>query len=268
MVDYGRYTTLKIEKADRIATVSLNRPQSLNAIDMVMHRELEDIWLDLMADDEVHVAVLTGAGRCFSAGGNLKEMVEAYKTGKPYTTLHGARRLIMNILDMEKPVIAAVNGDAIGLPANILLFSDIIVAAEDARLGDPHVSRVGLVAGDSGAIVWPLLAGLNKAKELLLTGDLITAKEAERLGIINYALPREQVLPKAIEFARRLAFGPTRAIRWTKVCINKRLRDEVNLVLDASLGIEYAVTFWKEDHGEAIESFVEKRETQFKGVWP
>ncbi len=268
MVDYSRYTTLKIDVKDRIATITLNRPKVLNAIDMVMHRELEDIWVDLMADDEVYVAVLTGTGRCFSAGGDIKEMVEAYTTHKPYTTINGARRLIMNILAMEKPVIAAVNGDAIGLPANIVLFCDIIIAAEDARLGDPHVSRIGLVAGDGGAIIWPLLAGISKAKELLLTGDLITAKEAERLGIINYALPRDQVLPKAMEFARRLAFGPTRAIRWTKICINKRLRDEVNLVLDASLGIEYAVTFWTEDHGEAIKSFVEKRETQFKGIWP
>lgn len=266
-MDYKRYTTLKVDKKDRIATVTLNRPQALNAIDATMHHELEDIWVDLMADDEVYVAILTGTGRCFSAGGDLKGMVETLETGKQYTDLHGARRLIMNVLSMEKPVVAALNGDAIGLAANIALFSDIIICADDAKLGDPHV-RIGMVAGDSGAIVWPLLAGMSKAKELLLTGDLIDAKKAEGLGIVNHVVPRDQVMPMAMGFAKRLAFGPTRAIRWTKICINKRLRDEVNLVLDASLGIEFTATFGKEDHREGTKAFVEKREPKWPGLWP
>ena len=264
VIDYKRYTTLKIDKSDRIATITLNRPEALNAFNLPMHKELDDIWVDLMRDEDVDVAVLTGAGRCFSAGGDIKEMSAFAKAGERRSSFEGARQHIFNIMDMEKPVIAALNGDAIGFAANIALFCDIIIAADDARMGDPHV-KVGNVAGDSGAIIWPFMAGMAKAKELLLTGDLIKAKEAERLGIINYAVPRGQVLPLAMDFAGRLANGPTLAIRWTKVCINKPLRQLVNLMLDATLGIEMAVTNVSEDHKEAVRAFVEKRAPQFKG---
>ncbi len=264
MVDYQRYETLKVERADGIATVTLNRPQALDAINRRMHSELEDIWGDLMKDEEVNVAVLTGAGRCFSAGGDIKDMLAAKEAKEDFANFEGARRLIMNVSSMEKPVIAAINGDAYGLAANIALFSDIIIVADHARIGDPHV-RIGNVAGDSGAIVWPLLLGMVKAKELLLLGDTILAGDAERLGMINYALPGDQVLPKAMEFAHRLARGPSLAIRWTKVCINKPLRQMVNLMLDASLGIEFAVTNESYDHEEGVRAFVEKREPQFRG---
>lgn len=264
MIDYKRYETLKIDKAGGIATVLLNRPQVLNAFNRQMHGELEEIWGDLMKDDEVNVAVLTGAGRAFSAGGDIKEMFAKAQSGEEFASLPHARRLIMNIMNMEKPVVAAINGDAIGLAANIALFSDILIATEDARMGDTHV-KIGNVAGDSGSIVWPLMAGMAKAKELLLLGDFITGKEAERLGIINYAVPKEKVLPMAMEYAQRLAAGPTLAIRWTKVCINKPLRGLVNLILDASLGIELSVTNISEDRKEAVRAFVEKRAPQFKG---
>lgn len=264
-VDYSKYQTLKIEKADKIATVTFNRPQALNAFNKAMHTELEDIWEDLMKDDDVNVALITGAGRCFSAGGDIKEMFAMAQAGKEFASLPHARRLIMNIMNMEKPVVAAINGDAIGLAANIALFSDIIIAAEDARMGDTHV-KIGNVAGDSGSIVWPLMAGMAKAKELLMVGELITGKEAERLGIINYAVPRDKVLPMAMDYARRLANGPALAIRWTKVCINKPLRELVNLILDASLGIELSVTNISEDRKEAVKAFVEKRAPQFKGT--
>lgn len=164
---------------------------------------------------------------------------------------------------MEQPIVAAVNGDAVGLGATLALFCDIIIASEKARFGDPHV-RVGLVAGDGGAVIWPLLCGVTKAKEYLMTGDLISAAEAERIGLINHAVPLGEVMPKAIELARRLANGPTRAIRWTKLACNKRLRDEVNLVLDASLAVE-TISMLTEDHREAARAFVEKRSPKFKG---
>jgi enoyl-CoA hydratase/carnithine racemase len=264
MADYSRYTYIKVEKQDRIALLTINRPEALNTIDRTMHLELEDIFEDVSRDEEVNVAVLTGAGRLFSAGGDLKAQDAWVNQGAPYVTIDMARRLIHNILQVEQPIIAALNGDTIGLAANIALLCDIIIATEDTHLGDPHV-RVGLVAGDSGCIIWPLLAGIAKAKELLLTGDLISAQDAERLGIINHVVPREELMPTAMALARRLANGPTRAIRWTKQMINKRLRDEVNLVLDASLGLEFAETIGREDHREAVRAFLEKREPQFKG---
>ena len=265
MIDYSQYTTIKVEKSNRIAVLTLNRPQALNSINRTMHLELEDIFEDISNDEEVYVAVLTGAGRVFSAGGDLKNQWQWVHEGAPYVDLHMARRLIHNILKVEQPIISALNGDTIGLAANIALLCDIIIAVEDARLGDPHV-HVGLVAGDSGCIIWPLLAGISKAKELLLTGDLIAARDAERLGIINHVVSREELMPTAMALAKRLAFGPTRAIRWTKQCIQKRLRDEVNLVLDASLGIEFAETIGRNDHKEAVSAFVQKREPKWTGT--
>jgi len=167
------------------------------------------------------------------------------------------------MLDLDKPIIAAVNGAAVGLGATIALFCDIIIAAETARFGDTHV-RAGVVAGDGGAVMWPLLVGPAKAKELLMTGDIIDAKEAERIGLVNKVVPLADLLPTARELARRLANGPTLAIAWTKHSINKRIKQDVNLLIDASLASEN-LTFLTEDHKEAARAFVEKREPKFKG---
>jgi len=260
MVDYGGCRYIKVEKENKIATLTLNRPEALNAIMDEMHRELEDVFLDLARDDEVNVIVMTGAGRAFCAGGDVKGMKM-----DPFArvAMSGARKLIHNMLEVEQPIIAAVNGDAVGLGATIALFADIIFAAENARIGDPHV-RVGLVAGDGGAVIWPLLVGLAKAKELLLTGDLISAAEAERIGLVNRVVPLSELHSTAMDFARRLASGPTWAIRWTKTAVNKRLRDEVNLMFDFSISAE-RLTMATQDHREAVQAFREKRAPQFKG---
>ncbi len=261
MVDYSRYRFIKVEKENRVATLTLNRPEALNAIMDEMHGELEDVFVDLARDDEANVIVVTGAGRAFCAGGDVKGMkMDTFAR----VAMAGARRLIHNMLDVEKPMIAALNGDAIGLGATIALFCDIVFAAENARIGDPHV-RVGLVAGDGGAVIWPLLVGLAKAKEILLTGDLISATEAERIGLINRVVPIEELHSTAMALANRLASGPTWAIRWTKTALNKRLRDEVNLVFDLSISAE-RMTMATQDHREAVRAFSEKRAPQFKGI--
>jgi enoyl-CoA hydratase len=265
MVDYSRYQTLLIEKdADGVALVTLNRPEKRNAVNNQMHQELEDIFVDLSNDDEVRAIVLTGAGTAFCAGGD----VEGMKTGEfrptgPAVPFRQVRRLILNLLEVEQPIVAAVNGDGAGLGATIPLFCDIIVMAETARLADTHV-RMGLVAGDGGVIIWPWLVGMARAKEYLLTGQWIDGKEAERIGLVNYAVPSEQVLPRAIEIARRLAQGAPLAIRWTKFAVNKVLREHVNLALDSSMFLE-AATMSSEDLEEAARGFFEKRKPLFKG---
>jgi enoyl-CoA hydratase len=265
MVDYSRYQYLKVEKAEGVATVTLNRPERLNAIDRQLHEELEDVLVDLGRDEEVNAIVLTGAGRAFSAGGDIRGMQERLKEPplKHIPTGRG-RRIILNLLELDKPIIAAVNGDAVGLGATVALFCDVIIASETARIGDPHV-RVGLVAGDGGAVIWPLLVGVARAKEFLMTGDLIPAREAERMGLVNRVVPAEQVLPEAMELAKRLASGPTWAIRWTKFSINKLLRAHMNLILDTSLALE-GLTMLSEDHKEAVNAFLEKRRPSFKGL--
>jgi len=264
-MDYSRYKLIKVEKGNKIAVLTLNRPEALNAINAELHTELEDIFADVAQDNDVNVVVLTGAGRAFCAGGDVKGM-DARQFDDPLKArvpLRYGKRLIHNMIEVEQPIVAAVNGDAVGLGATLALFCDIIIASEKARFGDPHV-RVGLVAGDGGAVIWPLLCGVAKAKEYLMTGDLISAAEAERIGLINHVVPPGEVMPKAMELGHRLANGPTRAIRWTKLACNKRLRDEVNLVLDTSLAVE-TISMLTEDHREAARAFVEKRSPKFKG---
>lgn len=263
-MDYSRYEFIKVEREGKVAIFTLNRPESLNAINPQLHTELEDIFADVARDDDVNVVVLTGAGKGFCSGGDVRGMDEGrfgdFKTRMP---IRNAKRLIHNMVEVEQPIVAAVNGHAIGLGATLALFCDVIIASESAKFGDPHV-RVGLVAGDGGAVIWPLLCGLAKAKEYLMTGDLMSASEAERIGLINHVVPPDEVMPKAMELAQRLANGPTRAIRWTKLSCNKRLRDEVNLVLDASLAVE-TISMLSDDHKEAARAFVEKRAPNFKG---
>jgi enoyl-CoA hydratase len=264
-MDYSRYELIKVEKEDKVAIFTLNRPEALNAVNPQLHTELEDIFGDVGRDGDVNAIVLTGAGRAFCSGGDVKGM-DARQFNDPLRSrepLSYAKRLITNLVNVEQPIIAAVNGHAVGLGATLALFCDVIISSENAKFGDPHV-RVGLVAGDGGAVIWPLLCGLVKAKEYLMTGDLISAAEAERIGLINHVVPQDDVMPKAMELAHSLANGPTKAIRWTKMACNKRLRDEVNLVLDASLAAE-TISMLSEDHKEAARAFTEKRQPKFKG---
>jgi enoyl-CoA hydratase/carnithine racemase len=269
-MSYADYEFLKVEIADRVATVTLNRPDSLNAITSRMHHEIEQIWLDLRADREVNAIILTGAGRAFCAGGDVKGMasgtlVNAAKSTDrfdrgPIAAFNG-RRVVENMLDVEQPIIGAINGDAIGLGATLALLCDIIVVSEKARFADTHV-KVGVVAGDGGAVIWPLLIGPHRAKEFLMRGNFINGAEAGRIGMVNYAVAPEQVIVKSRELAQELADGPTWAIRWSKLSVNKWLKQQANLILDASLAYEM-MTFKTEDHKEAVKAFVEKRKPNY-----
>ena len=266
MSRYAKYECLKVDVADKVATVTLNRPQARNAINQKLIRELRTIWDDLADDHAVNVVVLTGAGDFFSVGGDVKAMSErpggdVLEEGEVHDPMI-SRRGVTRQLELDKPIIAAINGDAIGLAATHALLCDITVMAEDARIGDTHVSRVGLVAGDGGTVIWPLLIGINKAKEFLMRGTLLKGKEAERIGLVNHVVPRAEVLAKAREIAIELANGPTWAIRWTKLSINQIVKDRVNMLLEASMALEQ-VTFETADHKEATMSFKEKRKPKF-----
>jgi enoyl-CoA hydratase/carnithine racemase len=265
--DYTRYRCLKIEKRDSIATVWLDRAETRNQIDRELHHELRDIWPVLGADRDVNAILLTGAGDYFSVGGNVKAMLtrpggDVFEEGEMIEP-RSARQIVRNILDCEKPIVCAINGDCVGLAATVALLCDITICAEDARIGDPHV-RIGLVAGDGGAVIWPLLVGPNRAKEFLMRGTLLRGADASRIGLVNYAVPRHQVLEKATAIAHELADGPPWAIRWTKLVVNKVLKEMENLVLDASFALEMA-TFRTEDHREAVQAFIQKRKPRFTG---
>lgn len=261
-MDYSRYECLSMERDAKVLTVALNRPQALNAINAELHTELSQIFADIAQDAETEAVLLTGKGRAFCAGGDIKWFQDM--TPAQLDALFAeARKIIIDMLEVEQPIVAAVNGPATGLGATLALFSDVIYAADNARIGDPHV-RVGVVAGDGGAIIWPWLVGAARAKEFLMTGDLVSAGEAERIGLVNHVVPAGELLDTAHAFAQRLANGPRLAVRGTKVSVNKILRDTVNLVLDTSLAIEKQC-FHTQDHREAIQSFVEKREPKFTG---
>lgn len=267
MMEYSKYKFLKVAISERIATVSINRPEVLNAVNMELHRELEDIWIDLAYDAEVDVIILTGEGKAFVAGGDLKRMSERFGTddGREHALAvpAKARRLLSSILDCPKPIIAAINGDAIGLGATIALFCDIIIIAEDAKIGDPHV-KVGVSAGDGGAIIWPLLLGPARAKEYLMLGLVVTGTEAERVNLVNRAVPRGEVMAAAREVAIDLMKLSPWAVRYTKSTVNIMVRQQLNLMMDASMATE-SLTMLTADHGEAVRAFVEKRKPAFKG---
>ncbi|MGE0387892.1 MAG: enoyl-CoA hydratase/isomerase family protein [Gammaproteobacteria bacterium] len=264
---YEQYPHVKVTMQDNIAIVSLNRPEALNSVNPELHRDLEYIWIDLARDEAVKAIVVTGEGKAFSAGGDIKRMAE--RAGTDAGIRHalnipaGTRRIFQNLLEVPQPVICAVNGDCIGIGATIALFCDMSVIAEDASFGDPH-TKVGLAAGDGGAVIWPMLIGHQRAKEYLLLGRVIKGREAERIGLVNYALPAADVVPKAMELARELVKLPVFAVQFTKHSVNKHLREAVLHVLDASIAYE-GLTQLSHDYGEATKAWTEKRKPVYKG---
>ncbi|MDT9598732.1 enoyl-CoA hydratase/isomerase family protein [Sphingosinicella rhizophila] len=258
------YETIAFTRHGRILEVTLNQPDKLNAVGAVLHEELSRLFVDCSNDPDSDIIVLTGAGRAFSAGGDLKEMQAMIDDPSLFEkTAREAKQMVLSLLDCEKPVIAKVNGHATGLGATIALLCDVIFAADSAKIGDPHVS-VGLVAGDGGATIWPQLIGYARAREFLLTGDLMTATEAARIGLINRAVPREELDEVVRQFAEKLASGATKAIRWTKMTINIPLRQLAESMMNASIAYE-ALSNLTSDHQEAITALAEKRPPKFTG---
>lgn len=264
MSAYQNYRSLKLDRDGRILTIALNRPDKANAIDMTLHSELADAFYEVGADKDVDVVILTGAGKAFSAGGDTKWMQDMIDDESLWRrTVVEAKRIVFGIIDCEKPVIAKVNGVAAGLGATIALFCDVIFASDRARIGDPHVN-VGFVAGDGGAAIWPQLVGFARAKEYLMTGELIPASKAADIGLINHCVPHDELDSTVAAFAARLANGPIRAIQATKVATNIALRQLVSASIDASLALEGISNFGQE-HREGVAAFNEKRAPVFNG---
>jgi enoyl-CoA hydratase len=265
MPDRYDFKFFRTEFKDRILWVTLDRPERRNAISPEMHAELAPLFARIDSDLDVHVVVLTGAGdKAFCVGadaGGMQSNLEAGGYGDHDGLMLGSAAIVRGQLAIHQPMIAAINGDAMGLGATMALFCDIVLMAEHARLGDPHV-KMGIVAGDGGAILWPLLLGLHRGKEYLMTGDIISAAQAERWGMVNYVYPGERLRSEAQKLAERLAAGPRLPIQFNKRLANADLVDRVNRVLDASLAME-GLTFESADHREAVKAFLEKRTPVF-----
>jgi enoyl-CoA hydratase len=259
---FSDYTELTFERhSDGVLLVTMNRPEKFNAADEQMHGELARVWADVSRDPETRVAVVTGAGKAFSAGGDLA-MVErmAGDHERVAHMLSEMSDLVYNMINCEKPIVSAINGVAVGAGTVVALLADISLCAEDARLGDGHV-KLGVAAGDHAAIIWPLLAGMAKARYYLMTGEMLTGVEAERIGLVSRALPRDQVLDEALRVAAGLATGPQLAIRWTKRALNSWLR-AAGPIFDQSAAYEM-LSFMGPDVVEGAAALRGKRPPRF-----
>ena len=249
-----------------IATITLNRPERLNALTFEVYRELTDTFATLRDQDDVRVVVITGAGRAFCSGGDVKDIIGELFSRDVEGLLEFTRmtcELVRNIRLLPKPVIASLNGTTAGAGACIALASDIRIATEDARIAFLFV-KVGLSGADMGAAyLLPRVVGLAKATELLYTGDFISAHEAERIGLYNQVVPSTAELATATNnLAERLAKGPGFALAKTKEMLNR----ELNMNLEAALECEaqaQAICMQHPDYREAYEAFVAKREPNF-----
>lgn len=263
-MDFSRYKKVVVTREGRRLLLTLNRPEQANAVDAQMHTELADVFYDAAVDPDSDIVIVTGAGRAFSAGGDIDWMQEMIDDRAKWEKCAvEAKRIVFSILECEKPIIAKLNGHAAGLGATIALFCDVIFASARAKIGDPHV-KVGFVAGDGGAVIWPHLIGYARAKEYLMTGEMIAAADAAAMGLINHAVEPEELDARVDAFAARLEAGAMKAIRWTKTVTNIGLRQLAQSMMDASLGFE-AQSNVTEDHQEAVRAFREKRAPIFKG---
>lgn len=258
------YKNLSMRRDGKVLHVSFNRPDSLNAFDAALHDEFERFIFEVPRDDATHVIVLSGVGKAFSAGGDVEQMqLLVDQPQRMYPEIGAAKRLIQNFLDIPQPVVAKINGAAMGLGSTLALFSDISFAANHAKIADPHV-KVGYVAGDGGAVIWPQLIGYARAKQYLLTGDIITGEEAAKIGLINFAHPAEELDAAVDAFAQRLAGGARRAVQWTKATINVGLKQLAASMMDAGMAYE-TLSNHTRDHAEAVAAFRGKRSPQFTG---
>jgi enoyl-CoA hydratase len=237
-VHYDLPPGLSVTSNGPIRTVTLDRPGKLNAIGADLHKGLAVIWSRLREDDDARVVVLTGAGRAFSVGGDVNWFADiAADDVKRHSIMEDARRIVTEMIAFSRPVIAAVNGPAVGLGCSLAVLSDIVLISSDAFLADPHVG-VGLVAADGGTLAWPLMTSLLRAKEYLLTGERIPAALAVDLGLANHVVEPSQLLPRAYELAQRLAAAPQRALRDTKRALNLHLSRTVGAVIDFAFAAE------------------------------
>jgi enoyl-CoA hydratase len=261
---YEGYQALKVTRAGKIVTVAFNRPEVKNATNPQMHQELVRVFPEIGRDPQAQVVILTGMGDAFSAGGDLSTLKASLNDQARWVeSMIEAREIVMGLIDLDRPVIAKVNGHAVGLGATLALLCDIVIAKDKAKIADPHVG-VGLVAGDGGAIIWPALIGYARAKLSLLTGDAITGAKAAEIGLVSEAVPAEELDARVDAIAERLAAGASIAIRFTKKAVNMDLRRRIDEMLEAHLGLE-TMSHLSDDHREAVHAFLDKRAPVFTG---
>lgn len=261
-MNYQDYQFLRFDRRDNgVLLVTIDRREKLNAANDALHRELAEVWLTVKNDASVRVIVITGAGRAFCVGGDLNDEINKLGKIEPVIAMGElALQIVYNMINLDKPIISAINGPAAGAGLAVALSADISIIAEDARITDAHVN-IGVASGDHAVMMWPLYCGLPKAKLYLLTADLLDGREAERIGLVSMCRPLDQLLPTALDYADRIGRKPQRAVQWTKRCLNHWLRQAAP-ILDLSVAYE-GLNFMEPDAREGLEAFLQKRPPQF-----
>jgi enoyl-CoA hydratase len=261
-MDYAEYWHLTFDRRPSgVVLVTINRPEVMNATNARLHWELTQIWLTIDADPAARVALVTGAGRAFSAGGDMSLVEEmAGNAAAAARTMREASDLVYNIINLDKPVVSAINGAAVGAGLVVALLADVSIIAETARITDGH-TRLGVAAGDHAAIIWPLLCGMAKAKYYLLTSEFLDGREAERIGLVSRAVPAERLMDTAWTVAESLARGSQPSIRFTKRALNNWIK-QAGPIFDQSLALEM-LTFMGDDVREGMQAIREKRPPVF-----
>ena len=267
--DYSAYSGLKLSNVDGVMTITISNPSRRNAITRQQSDELARIWDDVWQDPDVSVIILTGEGQDFCSGADVSslasgEAIRRATARAPVNTVSRmAKKHVYGILDCEKPVIAKVRGVAYGMGVNLALACDMVYAAPGARFCDSHV-KAGLVAGDGGVLLWPLLIGMHRAKEYLMTGEPVPAEKAADIGLINACVPDDELDAHVQKVAEKLRDLPPHAVNYTKAALNVALKQMTGAAFEASLGYE-VYSMQTEDFKEATTAFVEKRKGVFKG---
>jgi enoyl-CoA hydratase/carnithine racemase len=254
---YGYDGILQVTSDGPVRTITLNNADMLNAMVDEMHDALQDVWVHILRDTEVRAVIITGAGRAFSAGGNIPGFLQSVEdVDYRRASMRGARLLMEHMLACHVPVIAAVNGPAVGLGCSIAVSCDIVLMSDKAFLADTHVN-VGLVAGDGGAVSWPLMMSILKAKEYLFTGERIPAELAVELGLANRVVPAESLMDEAMALAKKLAEQPAQALQETKRALNLHLQAAMLRVLPFATAAE-TESFASDDVAQAARKFRDK----------
>ncbi|MFK8023174.1 MAG: enoyl-CoA hydratase/isomerase family protein [Ilumatobacter sp.] len=262
---YDSFDRLRFEWPDGhdggILLITLDAPEQLNATDGPMHLQLSQVFRVVDEDPDVRAAVVTGAGRAFSAGGQLEWIAEQVGNhAQTMRVMKEAGDLVRTMIECDTPIVSAINGVAVGAGLAVALMADISVIDEAAKLTDGHI-RLGVSAGDHAVAIWPLLCGMAKAKYYLLTADFIDGREAERIGLVSRAVPGDEVLDTSLGVARKLAAGPVGATRLTKRALNHWLRQSLP-AFEASLAYEM-LDFLGPDAAEGLAALQEKRAPDF-----
>ncbi len=256
--------TIGIERSGHVLTVTIDHPDSvMNAVDATLHHDLAELFRTLKQESEARAIVLTGTGRAFSAGGDMNWFPQLRDPARMHALRREAKQIIWDQLDVEVPIVCALNGPAVGLGASIALLCDVIVMADTAAIIDPHV-QVGLVAGDGGAAIWPLLLGPLAAKRHLMLGAPLTADEALRLGVASEVCGADEIGAVGLAWATRLAEQPPLAVQGTKIAVNQQIKQALLTSFDVSTALEMTC-FVSQDHIEAVDAFVTKRTPEYRG---